>query len=142
VSAKELEPNRETKSEPISPHKPPVTPTSQMPIPDPKNDRLSASFKGFKPSSEISDHTPAIENLQQENVRLLQQLEERNTMDRHLHHDNAILQAKVNSLQILVDQMTNNNRILHAQLKHRKRAKTKSSGQEASKANLSHAQQV
>jgi hypothetical protein len=31
VSAEELEPHRKTKSEPTSPHKPPVTPTSQMP---------------------------------------------------------------------------------------------------------------
>jgi len=63
-------------------------------------------------------------------------------MDRHLHHDNAILQAKVNSLQILVDQMTNDNCSLRAQLKHRKRAKTKSSVQEASKANPSPTLQV
>jgi hypothetical protein len=56
-------------------------------------------------------------------------------MDRHLHHDNAVLQEKVNSIQQLVDQMTNDNRILHAQLKHRKTAKIKSSGQEASKVN-------
>jgi hypothetical protein len=87
------------KSEPISPHKPLVTPTSQMPTSDPKTDRLSTSFKGSNPSSEISDHNPTIEKLQQENVQLLQQLEERKTMDRHLHHDNAILQEKVNSLQ-------------------------------------------
>jgi predicted RNase H-like nuclease (RuvC/YqgF family) len=137
-----LEPDREVKSEPIPPHKPSVTPTSQIPTPDPKDDRLSTSFKGSKPSSEISDHTPVIEKLQQENVQLLQQLEERKTMDRHLHHDNAVLQEKVNSLQRLVDKMTNDNRSLHAQLKHRKRAKTKSSGQEASKANPSPSQQV
>jgi hypothetical protein len=141
VSAEELEPNRETKSEPISPHKPPVTPTSLMPTPDPKTDRLSTSFKGSKPSSKISDHTPTIEKLQQENVHLLQQLEERKTMDRHLHHDNVILQEKVNSLQILVDQMTNENRSLCAQLKHYKKAKKKSSGQEASKDNPSPALQ-
>ena len=63
-------------------------------------------------------------------------------MDRHLHHDNVVLQAKVNSLQQLVDQMTNDNRSLHAQLKHRKRAKTKSSGKETSKANPFLAHQV
>jgi hypothetical protein len=111
-----------------------------MPILDPKTDRLSTSFKGSKPSSEIFDHIPAIEKLQQENVQLLQQLEERKTMDRHLHHDNAILQAKVNSLQRFVDQMANENCSLLAQLKHRKRDKTKSSGREASKANPSPAQ--
>jgi hypothetical protein len=33
-------------------------------------------------------------------------------MDRHLHHDNVVLQEKVNSLQWLVDQMTNDNRSL------------------------------
>jgi chromosome segregation ATPase len=108
-----------------------------MPTPDSKDDRPSTSMKGYKPSSETSNHTPVIEKLQQENAQLLQQLEERNTMDRHLHHDNAVLQAKVNSLQCLVDQMTNENRSLWEQLKHRKRAKTKSSGQEGetSKAN-------
>jgi hypothetical protein len=108
-----------------------------MPTPDPKTETLSTSFKGSKPSSNIYNHTPTIENLQQENVQLLQQLEDRKTMDRHLHDDNAILQAKVNSLQILVDQMTNDNCSLRAQLKHCKRAKTKSSVQEASKANPS-----
>jgi hypothetical protein len=142
VFAEEFETHRETKFEPISPHKPHVTPTSQMPILDPKTDRLSTSFKGSKPSSKISDHTPTTENLQQENVQLLQQSEERKTMDRHLHHENEILQEKVNSLQRLVDQMTNDNRSLNAQLKHHKRAKTKSSGKEASKANPSLSQQV
>jgi predicted RNase H-like nuclease (RuvC/YqgF family) len=57
----------------------------------------------------------------------------------HLHHDNAILQEKVNSLQRLVDEMTKTNRNLRAQLKQHKRHKTKSSQQEgeASKANPS-----
>ena len=44
VSLKELEPDRETKSSPISPHKPPITPTSKIPTPDPKTDRISTSF--------------------------------------------------------------------------------------------------
>jgi hypothetical protein len=113
-----------------------------MPIPDPKTDRIYTSFKGSKPSFDISNHTPTIENLQHENVQLLQQLEERKTMDRHLHHDNAILQVKVKSPQRLVDQMTNDNRSLRAQLKKCKRAKTKSSRQESSKANPSPAHQV
>jgi hypothetical protein len=58
-------------------------------------------------------------------------------MDRHLHHDNVVLQAKVNSLQQLVDQMTTTNRSLQTQLKHRKRPKTKYPRQEGedSKAN-------
>ena len=64
VSVEELEPDREVKYEPIPSHKPSVTPTSQMPTPDPKDDRLSTSIKGFEPSSEISDHTPIIEKLQ------------------------------------------------------------------------------
>jgi hypothetical protein len=98
VSAKELKPHRKTKYEPTSPHKPVVIPTSQMPTPYPKTDRLSTSFKGSKPFSKISDLAPTIEKLQQENDQLLQQLEERNTLDEHLHHDNAILQEKVNSL--------------------------------------------
>jgi arginine deiminase len=113
-----------------------------MPTPYPKTNRISTSFKVSKPSSKIFDHTPAIEKLQQENAQLLQQLEERKTMDIHLHHDNAILQEKVNSLQRLVHQMTNDNHSLCVQLKHRKRVKTKSSRQEASKANPSLAQQV
>jgi hypothetical protein len=63
-------------------------------------------------------------------------------MDRHFHHANAVLQAMVNSLKQLVDQITNDNLSLRLQLKHHKRAKTKSSGQETSKANPSPAQQV
>jgi predicted RNase H-like nuclease (RuvC/YqgF family) len=51
-------------------------------------------------------------------------------MDTHLHHDNTVLQAKVNSLQRLVDEMTKSNRNLRAQLKQHKRHKTKSSRQE------------
>jgi hypothetical protein len=139
VSAEELKPHIKTKYEPTSPHKPHVSPMSQMPTPDPKIDRLSTSFKGSNPSSEIFDLAPTIEKLQQENDQLLQQLEERKTLDKHLHHDNVVLQAKVNSLQRLVDEMTKSNRNLKAQLKQHKRHKTKSSGQEgeASKANPS-----
>jgi hypothetical protein len=66
VSPDELEPQRKTKSEPTSPHQPPITPTSPMPTPDHKNDRLSTYFKGSKPSSEIIDPTPTIEKLQKE----------------------------------------------------------------------------
>jgi predicted RNase H-like nuclease (RuvC/YqgF family) len=110
-----------------------------MPTPDPKTDRHSAYLKGSKPSSEISDPAPAIEKLQQENFQVLQQLEERKTLDTHLHHDNAILQEKVNSLQRLVDDMTKTNRNLRAQLKQHKRHKKKYSQQEgeASKADPS-----
>jgi hypothetical protein len=117
VSAYELEPHRKTKSEPTSHHQPPITPTSQMPTPDPKNDKHSTYFKGSKPSSEIIDPAPAIEKLQKENFQLLQQLEDRKTMDTHLHHDNAVLQEKVNSLQRLVDEMTKSNHNLREQLK-------------------------
>ena len=53
--------------------------------------------------------------------QLLQQLEERKTLDMHIHHDNAILQAKVNSLQWLVDEMTKTDRNLRAQLKQHRR---------------------
>jgi hypothetical protein len=108
-----------------------------MPTLDPKTDRLSTSFKGSNPSFEISDLAPTIEKIQQENDQLLQQLEERNTLDEHLHHDNAILQEKVNSLQQLVEKMTKTNCNLREQLKQHKRHKTKSLGQEgeASKAN-------
>jgi hypothetical protein len=63
-------------------------------------------------------------------------LEERKTIDTYLHHDNAVLQAKVNSLQRLVDDMTKSNHSLRAQLKQKKKHKAKSSHQEgeASKA--------
>jgi predicted RNase H-like nuclease (RuvC/YqgF family) len=101
-----------------------------MPTLDPKNDRLSRSFKGSKPSSKINDSAPAIEKLQKENSQLLQQLEERKTIDTHLHHDNEVLQAKVKSLQRLVDEMSKSNRSLRAQLKQHKTHKAKSSQQE------------
>jgi hypothetical protein len=129
VSADGLEPPRKTKSEPTSPYQSPITPTSPMLILDTKNDRLSTSLKGSKPSSETTNSAPAIEKLQKINYHLLQQLEERKTIDTHLHHDNAVLQAKVNSLQRLVDEMTKSNCSLRAQLKQHKRHKTKSSQQ-------------
>jgi hypothetical protein len=67
VSAEELEPHRKKKYEPTSPYKPHVTPTSQMPTTDPKTDRLYTYFKGSKLSSKITDLSPTIEKLQQEN---------------------------------------------------------------------------
>jgi hypothetical protein len=114
VSEDGLDPLRKTKSEPTSPFRSPITPTSPMPTLDPKIDKLSRSLKGPKPSSEIIDSSPTIEELQRETHQLLQQLEERKTIDAHLHHDNAVLQAKVNSLQRLVDEMTQSNHSLRA----------------------------
>jgi hypothetical protein len=107
-----------------------------MPTLDPKTNKLSTSLKASKPSLEIIDSVPTVEQLQKENHKLLQQLEERKTIDIHLHHDNVVLQAKVNSLQRLVDEMTKSNCILRAQLKQHKRHKSKSTQQEgeASKA--------
>jgi hypothetical protein len=125
-----LEPQRKTKLEPTSPYQSPITPTSPMPTPDPENDRLFTSLKGSKPSSEITDSTPTIEKLQKENFQLIQQLEKRKKIDTHLHHDNAVLQEKVNSLQWLVDEMTKSNHNLRAQLKQHKRHNAKSSQQE------------
>jgi hypothetical protein len=72
VSVDGLEPLRKTKSEPTSPYRSPITPTSPMPILDPKIDRLSTCLKGSKPSSEITDSVPTIEQLQKENHQLLQ----------------------------------------------------------------------
>ena len=100
VSAKEFEHDKEVKSEPILSHKNSITPTSHMPTSSSRVDIPSTSIKGSNPSSfETSYHTPIIEKLQQENSQLLQQLEEGKTIDRHLHHDNVVLQEKVNSLQ-------------------------------------------
>jgi hypothetical protein len=114
VSVDKLKPQRKTKSEPTSPHKPPITPTSQMPTLDHKTDRKSTSFKGSESFSEIPGPALAMEKSQQQNFQLLQQLEDRKTMGTHLHHDNTVLQAKVNSLQMLVDDMTKANRNLRA----------------------------
>ena len=77
-------------------------------------------------SLEQSVQFPTIEKLKKENAQLLQRLAERETVDHHFHHDNAVLQAKVNSLQSLVDQMTTTNHSLRMQLKHLKRPKKKS----------------
>jgi hypothetical protein len=135
-----LDPLRKKKSEPTSPFRSPITPTSPMPTLDPKIDKLSPSLKWPKPSSEIVDATPTIEELHKENHHLLQQLEERKIIDAHLHHDNAVLQEKVKSLQRLVDGMTQSNHNLRAQLKKHKRHKAKPTQQEgeASKADPSH----
>jgi hypothetical protein len=137
-SAEESKPDKEIKSELITPSLPQkdiVTPSSQIPTPSSKYDIPSTSTKEPKPSS--------IEQLQKENAQLLQRLAERETVDRHLHHDNVVLQAKVNYLQWL-DQMTTTNHSLRMQLKHRKRPKLKSPGHEgeASKANLPPPSQV
>ena len=142
VCADGLEPPRKTKSEPTSPYQSPITPTSPMLILDTKNARLSTSLKGSKPSSETTDSTPAIEKLQKENHQLLQQLEERKTIDTHLHHDNAVLQEKVKSLQQLVDEMTKSNRSLKAQLKQHKRHKEKSSQREGETSKVDPPQQA
>jgi metal-responsive CopG/Arc/MetJ family transcriptional regulator len=64
-------------------------------------------------------------------------LREHETLSRHLCHDNVVLQAKMNSLQRLVDDMTATNNSLWMKLKHHKRPKSKSPGKggEDSKAN-------
>jgi hypothetical protein len=108
------------KLEPTSPFRSPITPTSPMPTLDPKFDKLTTSLKGPKPSLEITDSAPTIEELQRENHQFLQKLEERKTIDAQLHHDNAVLQEKVNSLQWLVNGMTQSNRSLREQLKKHK----------------------
>jgi hypothetical protein len=74
--------------------------------------------------------SPTVEQLQQENAQLTQRLGEYETLDHHLQHDNVVLQAKVNSLQHLVDDMTTTNHNLRMKLKHRKRPKKKSPGHE------------
>ena len=58
-------------------------------------------------------------------------MEERKIVGVHLHHDNVILQEKVNSLRQLVDEMTKSNHNLIAQLKQHKRHKAKPTEQEA-----------
>jgi hypothetical protein len=103
---------------------------------------LSTSLKGSKPSSEITNFVSTIEKLQKENHNLLQQLEERKIIDPHLHHDNAILQEKVNSLQWLVDGMTQSNRSLIAQLKQHNRHTAKSSQQEGEDSKVDPPQQA
>ena len=64
-------------------------------------------------------------------------LREHETLSCHLCHDNVVLQAKTNSLQLLVDDMTTTNNSLWMQLKHHKNPKSKFPRQEgeASKAN-------
>jgi hypothetical protein len=126
-SAGESKPAKETKSEPVMPSLPQkaiVTPSSQIPKPSTKCDMPSTSTDKPKPSLiEQSNQSPTVEQLQQENAQLIQRLAEHETLDRHLHHDNVVLQAKVNSLQRLVDQMTTTNHSLRMKLKHRKRPK-------------------
>jgi hypothetical protein len=63
-------------------------------------------------------------------------------MDMHLHHDNAVLQAKVNSLQRLVDEMIKANHNLREQLKQHKRHKIKYSWQEGEASKVDPPQQA
>jgi hypothetical protein len=100
-------PDKEIKYELITPSLPKketVTPSSNIPTPSSKYDIPSTSTKDPKPSY--------VEQLKKENAQLLQHLAERETVDRHLHHDNDVLQAKVNSLQRLVNHMTTTNHSL------------------------------
>ena len=60
----------------------------------------------------------------------------------HVHHENVILQEKVNSLQKLVDEMTKTIRNLRAQLKQHKRHKIKSSQQEGEASKVDPPQQA
>ena len=64
-------------------------------------------------------------------------LREHETLSCHLCHDNIVLQAKMNSLQHLVDDMNATNISLWMQLKHHKRPRIKPppKEEEASKAN-------
>jgi hypothetical protein len=142
VSVDGLEPVRKKKSEPTSPFRSPITSTPPMPTLDPKTDKFPTSLKGPNPSSKITDSTPTIEELQNENHQLLQQLEEKKTIDAHLHHDNTVLQEKVNSLQRLVDGMTQSNHSLRAQLKKHKRHKAKPTKQEGEASKVDHPQQA
>jgi hypothetical protein len=142
VSIDELKPQIKKKYEPPSPHQPHITPTSYMPTLYHKTDRNYTYFKEYNPSFKIFDPAPAMEKLQQENFQLLQQLEERKTMDMHLHHDNEILQAKVNSIQRLVNEMTKSNCNLKVQLKQQKRNKKKSSRQEGEASKTDSSQQA
>jgi hypothetical protein len=66
-------------------------------------------------------------------------LREHETLSCHLRHDNVVLQAKMNSLQRLVDDMTATNNSLWMQLKHHKRPKTKSLGKREKLLKLIHA---
>jgi hypothetical protein len=98
----------------------------------------STYTKKPKPFSlEQFDQSPVVEQFEKANAQLLQRLVEHETVDLYLHHDNVVLQAKVNSLKCLVDQMNTTNHNLRMQLKHKKRPKTKSSRheREASKSN-------
>jgi hypothetical protein len=113
-----------------------------MPTLDSKNDRFSTFLERYKTSSEIIVFSPTIEELQKENHQLLQQLEERKTIDTHLHHDNEVLQTKVNLLQQLVDEMTKSNHSLRAHLKQHKRHKDKSSQQEGEASKVDPPQQA
>jgi hypothetical protein len=65
-SAKEFEPAKEIKIEPVTPslpHKAIVTPSPQIPTPSTKCDMPSTSTKKPKPSSlEQSDQFPTVEN--------------------------------------------------------------------------------
>jgi hypothetical protein len=112
-STNEFEPAKEIKSEPVTPSLPQkeiVTPSPQIPTPSNRFDMPSTYTKNPKPSSlEQFDQFQIVEKLQKENAQLLQCLVERETVDHHLHHDNVVLQEKVNYFHLLVDQMTTTN---------------------------------
>ena len=90
--------------------------------------------KGYNIHLKTSSHV--IKSLQ-ELQTLQSKLREHETLICHLRHDNVVLQAKMNSLQNLVDDMTATNNSLWMQLKHHDNPKSKFPGKEgeASRAN-------
>jgi len=103
----EYEFSKEIKFEPVTPsfsQKAIVTPSYQVPKPSIKSVMTSTSTMKMNPSR--------IEHLQKENAQLIQCLVEHEILDRHLNHDNVVLQTMVNYVQRLVVQMTTTNQSL------------------------------
>ena len=83
--------------------------------------KLSPSKSGLRSvKSRKSDvSAQGVDYLRQRNFKLTKKLQEYVRLDQFIKQENAILKAKVASLQTLVDDITGSNRILRKQLKNK-----------------------
>ena len=108
-------PHHSTMSSPISEPLLPASPSKSSL----KSAKASLSKSG---SNSVKTHMSdalgqGIDYFRQKNFKLTKKLQEYVRLDRFIKQENAILKAKVASLQTLVDEVTGTNRILRKQLK-------------------------
>ena len=108
-------PHHSTMSSPVSEPLLPASPSKSSL----KSAKASLSKSGSKSTKSHKSEASAqgIDYFRQKNFKLTKKLQEYVRLDRFIKQENAILKAKVASLQTLVDEVTGTNRSLRKQLK-------------------------